>query len=136
MYYSKEGEALKKFNTKYGMGEELLKKNNIIPVIITKENTEIVLKRAEKLKIKEVYIGIKDKINIIVKLKEKYKLEYDNIAYIGDDINDLPVLRKIGLSFAPNDAIEQVKQIVDYVGPKEGGRGAFRSAVNIILAKG
>jgi 3-deoxy-D-manno-octulosonate 8-phosphate phosphatase (KDO 8-P phosphatase) len=54
---------------------------------------------------------------------------------MGDDINDLPVIKKIGLSFAPNDAIEQVKQIVDYVIPKEGGKGVFRLAVDIILQK-
>ncbi len=115
------------------MGIELLKENNIIPVIITRENSEIVLRRAEKLKIKEVYIGIKDKINIIKKLKEKYNIEYENIAYIGDDVNDLPVLRKVGLSFAPKDATEQVKQIVDHVTSKEGGEGALREAVDYIL---
>lgn len=135
MYYSKEGEALKKFNTKDGMGIEILQKNNIIPVIITKEDSKIVLKRAEKLKIKEVYIGIKDKLKIIEKLIRKYNLKFENIAYIGDDINDLPVLKKVGLSFAPNDAAEQVKQIVDYVTSKNGGEGALREAIDFILAR-
>jgi len=135
MYYSKEGEVLKKFNTKDGMGIELLRKNNIVPVIITKEDSKIVLKRADKLKVKEVYIGIKDKLNIIEKLKEKYNLEFENIAYIGDDINDLPVLEKVGLSFAPNDAISEIKQIVNYVTLKKGGEGALREAVDFILAR-
>lgn len=135
MYYSKEGEVLKKFNTKDGMGIELLRKNNIIPVIITKENSEIVLKRAEKLKINEVYIGIKDKLNIIEKLKEKYNLKYENIAYIGDDINDLPVLKKVGLSFAPNDAVPEIKQSVTYITLKSSGDGALREAVDFILAR-
>jgi len=134
MYYSKESEVLKKFNTKDGMGIELLRENNIIPVIITKEDSKIVLRRAEKLKIKEVYIGVKDKLKILEKLKMKYNLEYKNIAYIGDDINDLPVLKKVGLSFAPNDAVEQVKQIVDHVTLKNGGEGAVREAIDFILA--
>jgi len=64
----------------------------------------------------------------------KYNLEYKNIAYIGDDINDLPVLKKVGLSFAPNDAVEQVKQIVDHVTLKNGGEGAVREAIDFILA--
>ena len=135
MYYSKEGEILKKFNTKDGMGIELLRKNNIVPVIITKEDSKIVLRRAEKLKIKEVYIGIKDKLKIIEKLMKKYNLEFENIAYIGDDINDLPVLKKIGLSFAPNDAISEIKQIANYVTTKKGGEGALREAIERILSR-
>jgi len=136
MYYSIEGEVLKKFNTKDGMGIELLRKNNIIPVIISKEDSKIVLRRAEKLKIKEVYIGIKDKLNIIEKLKEKYNLKYENIAYIGDDINDLLVLKKVGLSFAPNDALPEIKQIVDHITFKKGGKGAVREAIELILSRG
>lgn len=133
MYYSKEGEVLKKFNTKDGMGIELLRKNNIIPVIITKEDSKIVIKRAEKLKIKEVYIGIKDKLKIIEKLAKKYNLEFRNIAYIGDDINDLSVLKNVGLSFAPNDATSEIKKIVNHVTLKKGGEGALREAIDFIL---
>lgn len=133
MYYSKEGEVLKKFNTKDGMAIEILRKNNIIPAIITKENSKIVLKRAEKLKIKEVYIGIKDKLKIIEKLSKKHNLEFENIAYIGDDINDLPVLKKVGLSFAPNDAVSEIKQIVNHVTLKKSGEGALRESIDFIL---
>ena len=133
VYYSKEGEVLKKFNTKDGMGIELLRKNNIIPVIITKEDSKIVLRRAEKLKIKEVYIGVEDKLKVIEELTKKYKINFDNIAYIGDDINDLPVLKKVGLSFAPNDAISEIKQIVNRLTLKKGGEGALREAVDFIL---
>lgn len=135
MYYSKEGEIFKKFNTKDGMGIELLKENNIIPVIITRENSEIVLRRAEKLKIEEVYIGIKDKLKIIEKLKKKYNLEYENMAYIGDDLNDLPVIKKVGLSFAPNDAALEIKNCVTHFLLKLGGEVALREAVDRILIK-
>jgi len=85
------------------------------------------------LKIKEVYIGIKDKLKIIEKLAKKYNLEFENIAYIGDDVNDLPVLENIGLSFAPSDAISEIKQIVDYVTFKKSGEGALREAIDFIM---
>jgi N-acylneuraminate cytidylyltransferase len=135
MYYSKKGEVLKKFNTKDGMGIELLQENNIVPVIITKEDSEIVLKRAEKLKIKEVYIGIKNKLKIIEKLTKKYNFEFENIAYIGDDINDLSILKNVGLSFAPNDATSEIKKIVNHVTFKKGGEGALREAIDYILSR-
>jgi N-acylneuraminate cytidylyltransferase len=135
MYYSKEGEVLKKFNTKDGMGIELLRKNNIIPVIITKEDSKIVLRRAEKLKIKEAYISIENKVEILRKIIEKYKLEWNEVAYMGDDINDLLVLKKVGLSFAPNDAISEIKKTVNYVTLKKGGEGALREAIDCILSR-
>lgn len=135
MYYSKEGEVMKKFNTRDGMGIELLRKNGIIPVIITKEKSEIVTKRGEKLKVEEVYMGVEDKLEVTKRLIKKYNLSFDEIAYIGDDINDLPVLEKVGLSFAPNDAILEVKQIVDHITSKKGGEGAFREAVDFILSR-
>lgn len=135
MYYSEKGEIFKKFNTRNGMGIELLRKKGIIPVIITKENSKIVLARAKKLKIKEVYIGVKDKVKIVEKFLKKYNLNWDEVAYIGDDINDLPVLKKAGLSFAPSDAREEIKKEVNFVLDKKGGEGSLREAVKIILAK-
>jgi YrbI family 3-deoxy-D-manno-octulosonate 8-phosphate phosphatase len=135
MYYSEEGEVMKKFNTRDGMGIELLRKNKIIPVIITKENSKIVIKRADKLKVEEVYIGVEDKLKVIEELAKRYNIDFDEIAYIGDDINDLPVLEKVGLTFAPDDAMPEIKQIVDYVTSKRGGEGALREAVDFILEK-
>ena len=135
MYYSEKGEVLKKFNTRDGMGIEILRKNGIIPVLITKENSKIVLQRAKKLKVKEVYISIEDKVKILKKIIEKYKLRWNEVAYMGDDINDLPVLEKVGLCFAPNDAIPEIKQIADCVTLKKGGEGALREAVDFIIAR-
>jgi len=135
MYYTEEGEIFKKFNTRDGMGIELLRKNKIIPAIITKEYSKIVSKRADKLKVDEVYIGVEDKLKVIEELANKYDLDFDAIAYIGDDINDLPVLKKIGLRFAPNDAIPEIRQIADYLTSKKGGEGALREAVDFILAR-
>lgn len=133
MYYSEQGEMLKRFNTRDGMGIELLRKSGIIPVIITQEESKIVLKRAEKLKVEEVHVGIGDKLRVIKELAQKYNLSLDEVAYIGDDVNDLAILRKVGLSFAPNDAIPEVKQIVHQVLSRKGGEGVVREAVNFIL---
>jgi YrbI family 3-deoxy-D-manno-octulosonate 8-phosphate phosphatase len=133
MYYSEEGEVMKKFNARDGMGIELLRKNGIIPVIITKENSKIVITRAEKLKVKEIYIGVENKLKVIEELVERYNLSFDEIAYIGDDINDIPLLKKVGLSCCPFDAVNEVKKIVKYVCKTKGGEGAVREVVDITL---
>jgi len=135
MYYSEKGEVMKKFDTRDGMGIELLRKNGIIPVIITKEKSKIVLKRAEKLKIKDVYIGIENKVDVVKELVKKHNLGFEEVAYIGDDINDLELLKKVGFSSAPNDAMEKVKRVVDYVSTRRGGDGAVREVIEFILLK-
>ena len=135
MYYTEEGEVMKKFNTRDGMGIEFLRKSKLIPAIITKESSKIVIKRADKLKVEEVFIGVEDKLKVIEELANKYNLSFEEVAYIGDDINDLPVLEKVGLSFAPDDAVPEIRQIADYVTSKEGGEGAVREAVDFILAR-
>ncbi|MGE4495407.1 MAG: HAD-IIIA family hydrolase [Methanosarcina sp.] len=133
MYYSEEGEELKKFNTRDGMGIQLLREKGIKTAIITKENTKIVEKRAKKLKVDEVYQGVIDKLSIFEELRKKYSLEYSEIVYVGDDINDIPVLEKAGLSFCPSDAVEEVKDICDYVLFKKGGEGAIREIVKLLI---
>ncbi|MBU4501906.1 MAG: HAD hydrolase family protein [Nanoarchaeota archaeon] len=135
MYYSEKGEVMKKFDTRDGMGIELLRKSGIIPVIITKEKSKIVLKRAEKLEIEEVHMGIQDKVGVVKKLIKKYNLGFNDVAYIGDDINDLELLKKVGFSSAPNDAVEKVKRSVDYVSTRRGGNGAVREVIDFILSK-
>lgn len=135
MYYSADGEVMKKFNTKDGMGFALLRKHGIISAIITGENSSIVTKRAEKLKINEVFLGCKDKVKVMEQLLLKYNIHYENVAYIGDDINDLALLKKVGLSFAVKDAVPEVKKSVDYVTTKSGGEGAVREAIDFILEK-
>ena len=133
MYYSTEGEVMKKFNTRDGMGIELLRKNGVIPVIVTQEDSEIVKKRAAKLKVTEVYTGITDKLDLIRKVATKHDVGFPEIAYIGDDINDLEVLQKVGLSFAPGDAEEVVQKVVSRVVSRRGGEGAVREAIDFVL---
>ena len=132
MYYSENGDELKKFNTRDGMGIQLLREKGIKTAIVTKEKTKIVEARANKLKVDEVYQGIVDKLSIFEELREKYSLECSEIVYIGDDINDIPVLEKAGVSFCPNDAVDEVKNVSDYILSRKGGEGVVREVVEIL----
>ena len=136
MYYSMRGEVLKKFNTRDGMGFEILVKNGIIPVIITKEKSDIVIERGKKLKVKNVYIGVNDKLKKVKEIIEKYNFNFDEIVYIGDDINDISLLKCVGFSYCPFDAVEEVKKIVKCVCKTKGGSGVVREVVDIIAKRG
>ena len=133
MYYSENGEYLKCFNARDGMGFELLRLNHIIPVIITKENSKIVLTRALKIKVEEVHIGISDKQSKGREIIKKYDINPQQVAFIGDDINDIPLLEIVGFPCCPADAEECVKTKASYVCTKNGGHGAFRELVNLII---
>lgn len=133
MYYSETGDELKKFNTKDGMGIGLLHKADFITVIITGEDVGIVKNRAKKLKIKEVHLGVKDKLECMNKIREKYNLSIEEVAYIGDDINDLKLLKNVGVSIAVSDALNIVKENVDYITKAKGGQGAVREVADLIL---
>lgn len=134
VYYSEGGEILKKFSLRDGMGVERLRNtHNIETGIITGENSEIVKRRAEKLKLKILYLGIKDKFVVLEEIATKYKYRFSEIAYIGDDVNDLPILSKCGLKACPNNAMIQVREYADYVTPNNGGAGAFRDLAELII---
>ena len=133
IYIGPQGEVFKAFNTKDGLGIKYLKDKGIIPVIITGRNSEIVVTRAKELGIDEIYQGIEDKLDVYRHLVEKYKLDDEEVAFIGDDLNDLPLLNKVGLSFCVADAVEAVREKVDYVTTLKGGEGAVREAIDVIL---
>ena len=134
MYYSKNGEILKKFNARDGMGVELLRNNKIPVVIITGEKSQIVLSRAKKLLIKEVFIGIKKKELLLPKICKKYKIKKNNVVYIGDDINDLNIMQQVGLSVSPKDGISIVKKKSNYVCKVKGGEGVLREVADMIIS--
>lgn len=133
MYYTENGDEIKKFSTHDGMGFKLLKEKGFITGIITGENVQLVKRRFEKLRIDELYMGVSDKLKVLDEICRKYDLNYDEIAYIGDDINDLQILNKVGFSCSVNNAIDDIKQDVDYVTIKNGGDGAVREVVNLLL---
>jgi 3-deoxy-D-manno-octulosonate 8-phosphate phosphatase (KDO 8-P phosphatase) len=135
MYYDENKSEFKKFNTQDSAGVLFLRYMNIPTIIITGENTNIVKRRAEKLKIDEVYLGIKNKLGVAKEVCTKYNVKLDEVAYIGDDINDIELLRNVGLSGAPQNAPFYIKDIVEMVTEKSGGEGAFREFVERIIMR-
>lgn len=133
MYYSESGDELKKFNTRDGMGIKMLQAAGLVTAFITREKTAIVARRSQKLVVSEVHQGIDDKLAVITTLAQKYGLSLDQVAYIGDDVNDLGALRAVGFSAAPADAMPSVLKSVHYICAKKGGEGAVREIVDLIL---
>ncbi|HKW86617.1 MAG TPA: HAD-IIIA family hydrolase [Nitrospiraceae bacterium] len=133
MYYSESGDELKKFNTRDGMGIKLLQRAGLITALITMEETKLVIRRAEKLAIPEVHQGARDKLAVLRDLAAKHGLTLQEVAYIGDDVNDLEALKAVGFSAAPADAMPPVLRAVDYVCRKQGGEGAVREVADLIL---
>lgn len=128
------GEEFKSFHARDGMGITRALERGLQIALITGRSSEIVKTRALELGIEEVYQGIKDKIAILQKLKNKYQIDYPEIAYIGDDLNDLPVLKLVGFSISVADAVKEVKSSVDYITDKKGGKGAVREALEFIIS--
>ncbi|MCP9236786.1 HAD family hydrolase [Lewinella sp. JB7] len=135
MYYDQSGNELKKFNTSDSAGVLFLKLLNIPTAIITGENTDIVKRRAEKLQIRHVFLGVKDKVAVATDLCNRLNLDLTEVAYIGDDINDLLLLGRVGLSACPFNAPSYVKKRVDWIIPVRGGDGAFRQFVERYLER-
>ena len=133
MYYTSDGEKMKCFSTYDGMGVQLLREQNIPTVILTSENSEIVLRRAEKLNIENVYINEKQKLNRMIEIAKNFNISMDEIAYIGDDLNDLELLEKVGLSSMPSNSPILDSFSPDYITRKTGGQGAFREFIDQIL---
>ncbi|HEY5462837.1 MAG TPA: HAD-IIIA family hydrolase [Hanamia sp.] len=133
MYYDETGNEFKKFNTADSAGVLFLHILNIPIAIITGEDTEIVRRRAEKLKIDYLFMGVKNKIDVATKLCEKLKISINEVAYIGDDINDIHLLKAAGLSAVPENAPHYIKELVHWVIPVKGGDGAFRAFVEKYL---
>ena len=134
MYYGESGEELKKFNTRDGMGIKLLQAEGVMIAIITMEQTKIVARRAKKLGITEVFQGAKDKVSVLTHLSEKFNIPFEQMAYMGDDVNDVGALQTVGYAAAPADCVDQVRLVVHYICQKKGGEGAVREVIDMILA--
>lgn len=134
-YYSNEGEALKKFSHIDGAGFYLLKQLGIEAGIITGENSDIVTRRAEKLKIKHIVLGCKNKLEYIQEFVAANNCTLAEVAYIGDDLNDFELISHVGISFAPANASNIIKNKAHHICTSKGGEGAFREAVEILIEK-
>jgi 3-deoxy-D-manno-octulosonate 8-phosphate phosphatase (KDO 8-P phosphatase) len=133
MYYSESGDEWKKFNTRDGMGIKLLQKAGVLTAIVTQERTRLVARRAEKLAIPELHQGVMDKLSVIREMATRHGISLRQVAYIGDDVNDIEALKAVGLSASPADGLPQVLEVVDYVCRLKGGEGAVRELAEMIL---
>ena len=136
MYYAENGIELKKFNFRDGMGFKLLRDAGIKTAIITSENTTIVQKRADKLKVDYLSMGTWTKLDFVKNICKDLNISLDEVAYIGDDINDIELLDAVGCKACPNDAVAKVKNINDIIIlANKGGDGAVRGFIDLILEK-
>mgnify|MGYP000480801741 FL=1 len=135
IYRGNNGEELKRFNVKDGYVIVNAQKLGIEFGIITGRKSELVEIRSNELKIKYLYQGISEKTVILKEIMQKTELKKEEIAYMGDDLNDILIMKQSGLTGAPKDAADEVIQIADFVSEKNGGSGAVREFVEYILKK-
>ncbi|HKK40105.1 MAG TPA: HAD hydrolase family protein [Cryomorphaceae bacterium] len=130
LYYSSDGEDAKKFNVKDGMAIKRAADRGLdFGIISASSKSEVVKIRAEILGIKNVYVGNTPKLEVLESWLYQKGIGFENVAYIGDDINDVPILEKVGLSAAPRDAVLQARQAADIVLQRGGGEGCIRELV-------
>lgn len=135
MYYDELGNEFKKFHTYDSAGVLFCKSLKIPFGIITGEKTNSVERRAKKLNADYLFLGAKNKVKIVNDLCKELEINFKDVAYIGDDLNDYSLLKKVGLSAAPSSAPLYIKEIVDWKLQKKGGEGVFREFVEKILLK-
>lgn len=131
--YDENGKETKVFNAKDGQGIVCVEKSGIITAIITARKNGTVEHRAKNLGITELHQGIKYKLPILEDIIKKYNFTFKNVSYMGDDLPDICILEKVGLACCPNDAVDEVKDICDFVSTKDGGRGAIRELCDFVL---
>lgn len=141
IYMGNNGEVFKAFDIKDGGGiHDILPQLDIKPVIITARESDIVKNRCAELKIDLVYQGVRDKARKLCEICEEYGFHanedgsYLNVAYVGDDIIDLPIMKLAGLKACPKDASKAVREIADWVSDFEGGNGAVREIIDLIFS--
>lgn len=132
IYYSSNGETIRRYDMHDGVFFKL-KEKGILTAFCSGEADDSIKNRAEKLKIDFVIIGSKDKLKDVSDLLGKQKLNFENVAYVGDDINDILVMQKAGISFAAKNAVKEVKKIANYITKNNGGEGAIREIIDLII---
>jgi len=131
MYFTEKGDEFKKFNVKDGLGLVRLLKSNInVGIISSGQNKQIIATRAKLLGIEHFYVGTGEKILILEEWCKKLKISLNEVAYMGDDLNDIPVINKVGLSVCPADAVNDVKNKVDIILKTNGGFGCIREFID------
>jgi len=133
LYLCDDGQEYKAFNSHDGLGMKMLKASGVEMAIITGRTSNVVVKRAENTGVAHFYQGVEDKLEALEHLAQKLGLELSQCAFMGDDVLDLPPMRRSGLSLTVPAAPPLVKQHAHYVTTREGGRGAIREVVELIM---
>lgn len=133
LYYTSEGLVMKKFNVKDGMGMRLLRDAEIKSAIITTDTSELIKIRADRVKTDYLYLGVWDKENKLLEICENENISPNETAFIGDDVNDIGIIKSAGISACPIDAVDEIKSIVDLVLTRKGGEGVFREFADLVL---
>lgn len=133
VFYGSEGEVMKRFNIRDGMGVERLREHGVDVGFITGEKSESVVKRAEKLRIEIVHLFCKDKPAVVRQIMEELGLAPEQVAYIGDDVNDIEAMKLVGFPATPADAMLQAREVAQFICRRPGGAGAFRELAEFII---
>lgn len=134
VYYGESGEVFKRFNIRDGMG--VVRLRELVGVqtgIVTGETSPSVVTRAAKLKITELHLGASDKLSLLGEILSRLGLDASEVAFLGDDVNDIAILQAVGLAACPADATRQNKAVVDYCCETNGGQGCFRELAELII---
>ena len=133
MWLSDAAGEMKCFDVKDGLGIVLLRATGIVTGIVSARTSAVVTRRARELKIRHVIQGLQNKADAIPMLARRTHVKPANMLFMGDDVNDLPLLERVGVSAAPADAAREVLAMADYVSPKPGGHGAVRDVCEQLL---
>ncbi|MCL1908733.1 MAG: HAD hydrolase family protein [Holophagaceae bacterium] len=133
MQYGPESGHWKQFYVRDGVGIKALQKSGIPVVFISGQRSEATDKRAKDLGVEDCFTGIATKVSLIEKICTKYRVSFDEVAYVGDDMIDIGLLRQAGLAMCPRDAVPEVLEIAHWIVPKDGGKGVIRAVAEFIL---
>lgn len=133
LYYGPDGLELKGFNIYDGLGIKLLQKTGITVAVISAKKSDALIRRLKEINIQHAYLAQEEKISAYEELKQTLKLNDDEIAYMGDDLPDLPVLRRVGFSICVPKAPAVIQEHVDFITKKKGGKGAVRELAEFLM---
>jgi 3-deoxy-D-manno-octulosonate 8-phosphate phosphatase (KDO 8-P phosphatase) len=133
LYYDNAGHEMRGFHVHDGLGLKLLRQSGVAIAVISAKNSEVIAKRMNDLKIEHVYLGHENKLPIYEEVKRKLDLKDNQIAYMGDDLPDLPLLMRAGFAITVSTATEIIQQHADYICQKNAGAGAVREACECIM---
>ena len=135
LYYLDNGQVARKFNVRDGLGIRLLQQTEIIPAVVSGKKTDTIQARMKVLKIGHVHLGIRHKLRTVKKIMKECNASFDEVIFMGDDWNDMAVLKKVGCAITVPAASQEIKEVCDYVTENHGGNGAVREAIEWVLKR-